>query len=107
MNISNRSPLLKIARNNARIKLYMSWSDPKPQGEIRLYIRRFGDASDFAYYIPLSEKGGELSFEFDELLFSRPEGRYRGMLKVGNSEYAYIQLQYVNGTKLVGASNNV
>lgn len=103
----NRTAILPVSSEQARVKIYVAWKYPKPEGEIRLYMRRIGDVADFAYYTPLAENGGELTFEFDSLLFSREPGRYEGRLEVGNEVFGKPQFVYNNATEVVGVANCV
>lgn len=49
-------------------------------GETALYIKRVGDAEEYAKYYPFDIVNNQLSFAFDSVLFNRVEGRFIGRL---------------------------
>lgn len=97
----NRTPIKVISRDNPRIIIVMQWSDIPPPGEILLYMKRMGEPAEFAAYPPLQVKGSELTFQFDDLLFIKKQGRYEGRLVIGAGEYGRIQVQYSDPTHIL------
>lgn len=98
----NRKPIHTISRDNPRITIVIHWGDVPPKGEILLYMRRVGEPAEFAVYPPLTENGGELTFQFDELLFVKKQGRYEGRLVIGAGEFGRIQVEYADTTYILG-----
>lgn len=94
-----------INRRSPRVRLTMEWGSSRPLGLIGLYMRRVGDPEEFAVYTPIQEDGAELLFQFDELLFVRPQGRYVGRLLVGATYYASIQIEYRDAVHVLAVEN--
>ena len=59
-----------------------------------LYVRRVGETEDYVMYPVLEERGQQLSFAFDYLLFDRPGGRYTGRLVYKGVDIAVIDFVY-------------
>lgn len=95
----------KINRESPRVQVTMDWGSGRPDGLITLFVRRVGDPQDFAAYPPIEENGGNLLFQFDELLFVRPQGRYAGRLVVGATEYAEVELEYRDTVRVLAVEN--
>lgn len=96
--------LKTITRDSPRIKIVVRWDSDEPQGQIVLLMKRVGSPSYFAEYTPLSVQGGEILFEFDELLFTQTPGRFAGLLKEGENVVGIVQIQYKNQTEIVGVT---
>lgn len=98
------APVAIIDRNNPRIHVYMQWAEP-PEGEITLWVKRVGDTTEFAYYPALEVWGNRVTFQFDELIFSREPGRFSGRLLVAGNEKATIEFQYVAANVVLNVEN--
>lgn len=59
-------------------------------GETALYLKRIGDAEEYAKYFPFDVVNNQLSFAFDSVLFNRPAGRFRGRLVYNGVEVQTI-----------------
>lgn len=94
-----------INRDAPRVQVSVDWGTGRPAGDIVLLMRRVGDPENFAAYAPIEEYGGNITFQFDELLFVRPQGRYRGTLVVGALEYTQIDVEYSDKIKVVSVEN--
>lgn len=99
------SPVSKVNRNSPRIYVTMQWADSEPEGEITLWVKRVGDTEEFAYYPALEVWGGRVTFQFDELLFSKLPGRYVGRLLVAGNYKATVEIEYVSADKLLSVEN--
>lgn len=99
------TPCVKLTQQSPRISVIMSWGGDQPEGEFRLYVRRMGEADDFAYYPAIEVKGGEAVFQLDELLFAKGIGRYEGRLLVGIVQYAIVQIDYRATNTLIAVEN--
>ena len=93
--------IVRISRCEPRITVTMGWGCDPPMGQMALYMSRVGDPVEFAMYPPIDVQGSILTFEFDELLFMRPQGRYAGRLVVGAQEYANLHFEYRDVTKVL------
>lgn len=102
----NRLGVIRISKCAPRVTVTMQWDcEGQPLGAIALYMRRVGEPMEFAAYPPIQVTGGQMLFQFDDLLFSKEPGRYEGRLKVAGQEYATIHFEYYNSYKLVSAEN--
>lgn len=101
----NRLGVIRISKCAPRVTITMQWNCEEPVGDIALYMRRVGEPMEFAAYPPIQVNGGQMLFQFDDLLFSKEPGRYEGRLKVAGQEYTSIQFEYYNSYKLVSAEN--
>lgn len=101
----NRLGVVRISRARPRIKLTIQWGFDEPQGQILLFMKRVGDQLEFAAYPPIEVNGGEVLFEFDDMLFARKYGRYEGRFTVGGVDRTRIHLEYVSDEKILSAEN--
>lgn len=95
----------RITQESPRIVVTMSWGADIPEGEFRLYVRRYGENEDFAYYPAIDIAGGEITFQLDNLLFDKGVGRYEGRLIINTEVYATLQIDYRNSNTLVSVEN--
>lgn len=101
----NRLGIVRISKARPRVKITVRWGFGEPQGEILLFLRRAGDNLEFAAYPPLEVNGGELLFQFDDMLFARKYGRYEGRFTVGGRTRTTIHLEYVDDERIISAEN--
>lgn len=94
-----------VNRANPRLMLHIDWGSDRPMGLMGLYVRRIGEPTDFAVYAPVDERGGEILFQFDELLFVRAQGVYEGRLMVGANQYAVVRFAYRDDVRVVYVGN--
>lgn len=83
-----------ISRCKPRVTVTMGWGCDAPQGEIGLYMKRVGEPVEFAVYAPIEIMGSQLTFQFDELLFTKKQGIYEGRLMVGADTRAKLHFAY-------------
>lgn len=93
-----------ITRQHPRLYVNVEWA-AEPEGEVSLWVRRVGDAEEFAYYPALEVWGGRVMFQFDELLFAKLPGRYVGRMLVAGNEVLTVEFDYVYADKLVSVEN--
>ncbi len=98
-------PCAIITYESPRVTVTMTWGSIVPEGEYRLFMRRVGEIEEFAYYPAIQVAGGEITFQFDNLLFSKGTGRYEGRLVVNLQEYVRMQFDYQASNKLVSVEN--
>lgn len=96
---------VRISRCEPRITITMSWGCDAPPGEINLYMKRVGEPQEFAVYPPIDMQGGILTFQFDELLFQKLQGRYEGRLVVGARTYSTLHFEYRDVVKVLDVEN--
>jgi hypothetical protein len=92
---------VRISRCEPRIKVTMKWGCDVPQGQIALYMKRVGEPVEFASYAPIDIQGSQLTFQFDELLFSKKQGRYEGRLMVGVDLKATLHFEYRDNSSVM------
>lgn len=97
--------ITRINRAEPRIQLTVDWGSSQPLGAILLHMKRVGDVQDFAIYAPLEVAGSNLTFQFDELLFSKKQGRYKGKLLAGITKIADVYLEYRDIPALLDSEN--
>lgn len=97
--------MVRINRAEPRIQMTLDACGAIPIGIANLYMRRVGDEQDFAIYAPIEISGTTYVFQFDELLFSKLQGRYKGRLLIGVVEAATIYLEYRDTLKVVDLEN--
>ena len=86
-----------ISRCSPRVKVVKQWECVTPDIQpINLYLQRVGEPQEFAVYSPIDVQGGVMLFQFDELLFSKPEGRYKARLVIGSKEVDTLYFTYTN-----------
>jgi hypothetical protein len=68
-------------------------------------MKRAGDATEFASYAPLDIQGSILTFEFDDLLWAQPYGRFVGRLVVGTQEIQCLSFEYSGDIIVTGVQN--
>lgn len=85
-----------ITKCSPRLRVVVDWGCTPPEGITEMYVRRVGDAVEFAAYPPLEVDGGEILFEFDDLLFSRAVGLYEGRILIGGVVKTVIQFWYTD-----------
>lgn len=83
-----------ISPCSPRVVVTMDWGCDAPMGEIGLYMQRVGEPVAFAVYAPIDIMGSQLTFQFDDLLFSKKQGRYEGKLMVGTEIKATLKFEY-------------
>lgn len=98
-------PCTIVTQESPRVVVTMSWGGEMPEGEYRLYMRRVGETDEFAYYPAIQVAGGEITFQFDSLVFDKGTGRYEGRLVVNSVEYAKMQFDYQASNKIVCVEN--
>ncbi len=96
---------IPVNRASPRIEIVIAWGANQPPGQMLLYIRRAGLAAEFAVYSPLEIQGGRAIFQFDDLLFSHPYGRYEGRLVVGVTDVALLDIDYRDTAQILEARN--
>lgn len=101
----NRLGVVRISKGRPRIKLTIQWGYDEPQGQLLLFLRRAGDELEFAAYPPLEVNGGEITWQFDDMLFARKYGRYDGRFTVGGIDRTTLSLEYVSDEKIISAEN--
>lgn len=94
-----------ISRCAPRIMVTMGWGCDVPQGEIGLYMKRTGEPVEFAVYSPIEIEGSQLTFQFDDLLFSKKKGVYEGRLMVGATQRGKLHFMYTDDTQVLGVEN--
>lgn len=97
--------IVRVAPCAPRITITLSWGCDAPDGQILLYMKRAGDATEFASYAPLSIEGSVLTFEFDDLLWVQPYGRFIGRLVIGAQEIQCLSFEYVGDITVAGVQN--
>lgn len=97
-------PVAIVTREAPRIYVNMEWEET-PEGEISLWMKRAGDPTEFAYYPALEVWGNRLTFQFDDILFSKPPGRYVCRLLVAGVHKANVEIEYRSTTKVVSVEN--
>lgn len=97
--------IVRISPCSPRVAITMGWGCDVPQGEIALYMKRVGDLAEFAMYPPIEVAGNVLTFEFDDLLFTKLQGRYAGRLVVGAQEYANLHFEYRDTATVIGVES--
>lgn len=103
--VASRIGYVRISPCQPRVTVTMGWGCDAPEGEIALYMKRVGDPTEFASYPPISVEGSKLLFQFDDLLFTREQGRYEGRLVVGAREYARLQFEYRDTVSVIAVEN--
>jgi hypothetical protein len=96
---------VRISRCEPRITITMSWGCDAPLGAINLYMKRVGEPQDFAVYPPIDIRGSVLTFQFDELLFQKLQGRYEGRLVVGTQEYKRLHFEYRDNVEVLNVES--
>ena len=96
-------PCAKISRCAPRAVVNVNWGCEGPDGEIVMYVKRVGEPDEFAYYPALEVAGGKVVFQFDELLFSKPVGRFQGRILVAGALMGTVQLEYVSDKAIIDA----
>lgn len=96
--------IIKVSKENPRIRVNMSFAS-EPEGGISLYMKRAGEAAEFAVYFPLEVKGGEVTFQLDDLVWVRTQGRYVGRLTVGEITYGTLDIEWKDQTVMLSAEN--
>lgn len=97
--------MIRVNRAEPRIQITLATCGVRPVGVTNLYMKRVGDVQDFAVYAPLEILGDVYTFQFDELLFSKLQGRYEGRLFIGATKVATVFLEYKDITKVVAMEN--
>ena len=97
--------VVRVSPSKPRIKITLSWGCDASDGQILLYMKRTGDATEFAAYAPLDIQGSILTFEFDELLWVQPYGRFTGRLVVGTQEIQCLSFEYSGDITVMGVQN--
>lgn len=103
--LSPKLGVVRVSPCSPRITIMLSWGCDTPDGQILLYMKRAGDASEFAAYPPVAIDGSLLTFEFDELMWVQPYGRFVGRLVVGTQEIQCLNFEYSGDVTLVGVNN--
>ena len=103
--IGPRLGVVRVDPCNPRIKITLGWGCNTDAGLINLYMRRAGSPADFAVYPPLSVNGGELVFQFDDLLWVQAQGRFEGKLIIGAREIRRLQFEYRTVTDVISMEN--
>lgn len=85
---------VKVNRANPRISVTMDFGTEGQRGTIEMYVRRVGEPAEFAVYEPIEVTGSVALFQFDELLFTKQQGRYEGRLVVGADGYGCFHFIY-------------
>lgn len=106
MPVGVRMGYVRISRCEPRVTITMSWGCDAPPGQINLYMKRVGDPAEFAVYPPIDIRGSVLTFQFDELLFQKLQGRYEGRLVVGVQEYSRLHFEYRDEVKVLDVENS-
>lgn len=96
---------VRISPCSPRITVTMNWGCDAPEGEIGLYMKRAGEPVEFAVYAPIEIQGSQLTFQFDDLLFSKKQGIYQGRLMVGVDLYGTLHFNYRNDSTVVEVRN--
>ncbi len=94
-----------VTQQSPRVTVTMSWGGAKPTGEYRLYMKRVGETDEFAYYPAIEVKGGEATFQFDNLLFAKGTGRFVGRLVIDEVDKATMHFDYRATDTLVNVEN--
>lgn len=97
--------LAVIKKCAPQLKITVFWDCGKPSGTTELYVRRVGENMEFAAYPALEVNGGEILFQFDDLLFIQPVGVFEGRLLVGGIEQAKVRFWYTNATRVLSTGN--
>lgn len=98
--------IIRISPCSPRVTITVAWGCDVPLGSIGLYMKRAGSPTEFAIYPPLSIDGSKLLFEFDELLWVQPQGRFIGRLVVGDREFSKIQFEYRDEPKVIAVEKS-
>lgn len=94
-----------VTPSQPRLRISVLWGDSPPLGEIQLYVRRVGQPAPFAVYAPIDESAGQLTFQFDALMFIHAPGRYEGRLVKGVTDIALIEFDYRDTVQIVKVDN--
>lgn len=97
--------LTAISPCNPRVQVTMTWGCSAPLGQIAMYMRRVGEPGEFAAYPPIDIQGDVLTFQFDDLLFNKEQGRYRGRIVVGAKDFGVVDFDYLNQSAIVAVEN--
>ena len=95
-------PCAVVTQNAPRVYVTVRWDTSTPSGEARLYVKRYGETENFAYYPALEVAGGVITFQVDDLLFEKGTGRYEASLQINEVEYTKFQIDYRSNFKLLG-----
>ena len=95
--------IIPISPCAPRVAVTVAWECNEPLGSIALYMKRAGSPTEFAIYPPLSIEGGKLLFEFDDLLWVQPQGRFIGRLLVGDRYLSTLEFEYRDVSKVLYA----
>lgn len=93
--------ILHVDQNSPRIKVVMKWGAGEPAGEILLYLKRAGDAAEFAVYTPIEVLGSSVTFQFDDILWVQKQGRYVGRLNIAGLDYGLLDIEWTNTTEIL------
>lgn len=98
MGIEEQFGCVRISRKRPKIRVQIGGTcGPIGQEdqETLLYLSRVGSSEgEFAAYPPIEVNGQYYTFQFDDLLFDRKGGRYKGRLVVNGEACTTISLQY-------------
>lgn len=97
--------ILHVDQLHPRIVVTMKWGAGQPAGEILLYMKRAGDAAEFAVFTPIQVAGWNVTFQFDDILWVQPQGRYVGRLTVGDLTMAVLDIEWTDKTVMLNAEN--
>lgn len=98
LQVSESSPRIIV-----RVRRYTPTSTET--GATGLYLSRAGTAGEFAFYEPLQILGEHYTFQFDDLLFTRDEGRYLGRIVIQGVDCGVVQLQLRKETKIIAGES--
>lgn len=83
-----------VNRASPRLVVTVHFGTQGQQGTMELYVQRVGEPAEFAVYEPIQVTGGTAIFQFDELLFTKEQGRFEGRLVVGVEPFGCFQFVY-------------
>ena len=83
--VTPKSPIMVIYAQGVDLTTIVS------VGETALYLKRVGDAEEYAKYYPFDVVNNQLSFAFDSVLFNRDPGRFIGRLVYNGTEVQTIE----------------
>jgi hypothetical protein len=105
----NPLPYPIVSKKNPILTVYvkgMNLADIVSVGETALYIKRVGDVEEYAKYYPFEERTNQLTFAFDDVLFSRVGGRFVGRLVYKGVTIQTVEFVYDSvPVTLVGKTN--
>ncbi len=85
--------MYEVSRCDPRLTVSVTGCDA-PSGQALIYLKRAGSMAEFAVYEPIETVEGSYTFDFDELLFMQPPGRFEGRLVIGAYE-TKVRFDYV------------